>query len=249
MMLELVARAYGGLTNAEIGRHFNISTSTCSYILGRLESRGYLKRNRDTRRYEIGAKIAALAHSEAQDHALRPILLPALQSLVDDTRLAASVGVLRRGRVLLVDHVASPEPLKVDLGAGSELDFDTSALGKVLVAWLPAEELLQLIERYGLSNANPRNNSRGINSPSKFIQELELVRKQGYAINNRQPQVLTMAVPILDADGVVRAALVAIGGTSHTVWERPLTLVDRLKAAAGQISSRTTSSDWPQLNS
>ena len=132
-----MARRFGGLTNAEIGRYFNISTSTCSYILSRLESRGYLKRNRDTKRYEIGAKIAALAHSVAQDHALRPILLPALHSLVEDTRLTAAVGVLRHGRVLLVDHVNSPEPLRVDLGTGSELEFDTSALGKVLVAWLP----------------------------------------------------------------------------------------------------------------
>ena len=61
MMLELVARRSGGLSNAEIGRYFNVATSTCSYILGRMESHGYLKRDRDTGRYEIGIKIAGLA--------------------------------------------------------------------------------------------------------------------------------------------------------------------------------------------
>ena len=113
MMLELAARRSGGVTNAEIGRYFNVATSTCSYILGRLESHGYLKRDRETGRYEIGAKLAGLAHSVPQDDALRSILLPALHSLVEDTRLTAAVGVLRHGRVLLVGHVDSPEPLSV----------------------------------------------------------------------------------------------------------------------------------------
>ena len=129
------------------------------------------------------------------------------------------------------------------------MEFDKSALGKVLVAWLPAEELSQLIKQFGLSKANPRNNSRGVNSPSKFIQEMELVRKQGYAMNKSIPGELSMAVPILDAGGAVRAALVATGATSQVVWKRPRGLVDRLKAAAGQISSRAASLNWLHLSS
>jgi DNA-binding IclR family transcriptional regulator len=248
MMLELVARRSGGLSNAEIGRYFNVATSTCSYILSRLESHGYIKRDRDTGRYEIGIKIAGLAHSVQQDNALRSILLPALHSLVKDTRLTAAVGVLRHGRVLLVGHVDSPEHLRVHLSTGSEVEFDISALGKVLVAWLPAKELSQLIKQFGLSKANSRNNSRGINPPSKFIQEMDLVRKQGYAINKSIPEVLSMAVPILDAGGVVCAAVVVTGATTQMVWKRPRGLVDRLKAAAEQISSRTTSLNWLHLS-
>ena len=249
MILELVARRSGGLSNAEIGRYFNVATSTCSYILGRLESHGYLKRDRDTGRYEIGVKIAGMAHGVPQDNALRSILLPALHSLVKDTRLTAAVGVLRHGRVLVVGHVDSPEPLRVHLGTGSEVEFDASAMGKVLVAWLPAKGRSQLIEQFGLSQANPRNNSRGANSPSKFIQELEMVRKQGYALNKSVLGALSMAVPILDAGGRVCAAMVATGATSQVVWKRPRGLADRLRAAAAQISSGAKSIDWLHLSS
>ena len=249
MMLELVARRSGGLSNAEIGRYFNVATSTCSYILGRLEYHGYLKRDRATGRYEVGAKIAGLTRSVPDDNAFRPILLPALRSLVEDTRLTAAVGVLRHGRVLLIGHVNSSERLRIRLSTGSELEFDKSALGKVLVAWLPAEELSQLIERFGLSKSNPRNNSRGVNSPSKVIQETELVRKQGYAMNKSIPGELSMSVPIFDASGVVRGAVVATGAASQVVWKRPRGLVDRLKATARQISGRATPLDWLHLSS
>ena len=118
----------------------------------------------------------------------------------------------------------------------------------MLVAWLSAEDLSQLIERFGLSKANSRNNSRGANSPSKLIKELELVRKQGYAINKSVPELRSMAAPILDAGGAVCAAVVAIGETSQLVWKRPRRLVDRLKAAAGQISSGATSLNWLHLS-
>ena len=58
-----------------------------------------------------------------------------------------------------------------------------------------------------------------------------------------------MAVPILDTGGVVCAAVVVTGAISQVVWKRPRGLVDRLKAAAGQISSRATSLYWLHLSS
>jgi IclR family acetate operon transcriptional repressor len=247
MILELVARRPGGLTNAQVSRYFGVATSTCSYILGRLESHGYLKRAQDSGRYDIGTKLVGLAHSVPPPSPFQSILLPPLQSLVNDTRLTAAVGVLRGGRVLLVGHVDTPEPLRVNLGTGSEVEFDTSALGKVLVAWLPAQEAAELVERFGLSKGNSRNNARTGNSPFKFFRELELVRKQGYAINNNVLGARSVAAPIVSTGGAVPAAVVATGATSQAVWKRHRDLVDRLKAAAQEIASGARSVDWQQL--
>lgn len=62
-MLELVAYKSGGLTNAEISSRMGIATSTASYILNRLERNGFLQRQTENGRYEIGMKIVALAHA------------------------------------------------------------------------------------------------------------------------------------------------------------------------------------------
>jgi len=244
MFLELVVRRPGGLMHAEIRRWFNVPTSTCSYILSRLEWHGYLKKNKTTRRYEAGLKLAALAYHVPRHTPLHPILEAPLRELVEATHLTAAVGVLRRGRVLLVENVDTPEPLRVNLTVGSELPFDTTALGRVLIAWFSRRQLAALIEEYGLS----KSTSRSTVTPSKLLQQLEVVRREGYANNETTVGARSVAVPILDGQDRVCAALVAMGATALNVWKRFHDLVERLKATAKEISELTRTVDWQHLS-
>jgi DNA-binding IclR family transcriptional regulator len=104
------------------------------------------------------------------------MLHPVLQTLVSETRLTAAVGLLRRGHVVLVDEVASNVAMKLKIvlqGVGANLNFDSTAVGKALIAWMPRAELSDLIEQYGLSNT-----ASGVEvSQSKLFQELETIRK------------------------------------------------------------------------
>ena len=70
-ILESAAQKPGGLTNAVIHRRLTIPTSSCSYILNRLEKAGYLRRSAFTRKYEMGLKILTLAHGALRDMGLR----------------------------------------------------------------------------------------------------------------------------------------------------------------------------------
>jgi IclR family KDG regulon transcriptional repressor len=243
MILDLVARRPGGLTHAYIRRWFDLPTSTCSYILHRLEDRGYLRRDQETGRYEVGLKVLALARGAPRDTPLQPITGVVLRKLVDQTRLTAAVGVLRRGRVILVENVDTPEPLRVNLGIGAELAFDTTALGKVLIAAFSPGDLKKLIEQYGLS----KSNSRILVSKSRLVQELENVRKQGYALNTSLVGVLSLAAPIVNVNGEVCAAVVVMGATTQSVWRSRHHLIARVKKAAQEISNRTRTVDWQRL--
>jgi DNA-binding IclR family transcriptional regulator len=166
-----------------------------------------------------------------------------LNELVEATHLTAAVGVLRRGRVLLLENVDSPEPLRVNLTVGSEVPFDTCALGRVLVAWFPRRQIAALIEEYGLS----KSASRSPVTKSKLLQQLEVVRGEGYAIHETTGGARAVAVPILDGQNRVCAALVGAGATALQVWERFDDLVKRMKAAAGAIAELTRTVDWQQL--
>ena len=243
MFLELIAQRPGGLMHAEIRRWFDVPTSTCSYILSRLEWHGYLKKNKSTGRYEVGLKLTALAYHIPQTTPFHPILQTPMNELVEATRLTAAVGVLRRGRVLLLENVDSPEPLRVNLTVGSEVPFDTCALGRVLIAWFPRRQLSALIEEYGLS----KSASRSPVTKSKLLQQLEVVRREGYAIHETTVGARALAVPILDGQSRVCAALVAAGATALNVWKRFDSLVKRVNATAETISELTRTVDWRQL--
>jgi IclR family acetate operon transcriptional repressor len=248
-LLERIEQTPGGLTNAQISRDLQIPKSSCSWILARLERKGYLARD-PAGRYRIGLTTVALAHGALRDLGLRSIAEPALYQLASQTGLSASIGVLERGRVLLVDRVESRAfmddlvraaasggrrmrnaiRLREQRDIGRELPAHANALGKVLLAWLDREQVLKIIDEQGLRRATPKT----ITSAARLFHELERVRELGFATSYEEqyPGICAVGAPLLDQNGEVNAAISVTGSPSAANWREPTELVARLKAAA-----------------
>ena len=163
-LLKLVEQTPGGLRNVEISRALEIPKSTCSYIAQRLVREGYLILDEETGKYKLGLATVALAHGALREIGIRSVAEPALYKLTSETGLSAGLGVLERGRVLLVDRVEGPRFVDdavatATVGArrrsryrvrdqrdiGREMPAHTTALGKVLLAYLSRREVLDVI--------------------------------------------------------------------------------------------------------
>jgi DNA-binding IclR family transcriptional regulator len=252
--LELIERAPGGMTNAEICRALAIPRSTCSWMLERLEGRGFVARDRKRGRYRIGLTTVALAYGALRDLGLRSIAEPALYELARETGLSASIGVLERGRVLLVDRVESREFMddivrrgsiqgvpvrqREQRDVGRELPAHANALGKVLLAWLDRAELTAILDEHGLKRSTPKT----ITSVSRLVAELQHVKKLGYATSYEEQYagICAVGAPLFNAEGRVNAAVSVTGSPSAANWREPDELVARVKAAALVISSRAS---------
>jgi IclR family KDG regulon transcriptional repressor len=254
ILLKAIEQTPGGLRNADINRRLKIPKSTCSYILSRLEREGYLIKDGLSRRYKIGLAPVALAHGALREVGIRTVAEPALYKLTRQTGLSAGIGVLERGRVLLVDRVEGPRFVDTAIQAaaartvrsgsatsyriraqrdiGRELPAHSTALGKVLLAFLPGQSVIDLIFKQG-----PRNT---VGSRKRFLAELDLVRKQKYATADGEvyPDLRALSVPIFDADGEVRAAVSVTGNPSEPVWDDVAQLVRTVEDAARDISRR-----------
>jgi DNA-binding IclR family transcriptional regulator len=262
VLLETIEQTPSGLTNAESSRLLRIPKSSCSYIMTRLERKGYLSRDEDTKRYRIGLTPVALAYGALRDMGFRSIAEPALYKLTIDTGLSANIGVLERGRVLLVDRVESgrfvqgivdtagevPRAVqtkrqsstrgircKDERDIGRELPCDGSALGNVLLAHLSRPKLLSLIKEYGLSRVTAKKASM-----DALMIHLANVRKQGYAASYGEYEegVCAVAAPILDSSGNARAAVSINGNASEVDWSEADWLIELVKAAGRDISRR-----------
>jgi IclR family transcriptional regulator, KDG regulon repressor len=230
-ILEFVAHKSGGLTNAEISGHFKMATSTSSYILRRLEREGYLRRDPENGRYEMGLKIVALSHGALRDMGLRRIAEPILHRLSAETRISAIIGVLERGRVMIVDKVEKPDLAKIDMDIGVRYPAHSTALGKVLLAHLPQHQLLSLFDHYGLTKTSPKT----IDSRDRLMAELQVVQKQGYATSDGELflGIRAVAAPIFDAHGEVSAA---VSSTGVTLSVEEMAVINSVKSAAREIS-------------
>jgi DNA-binding IclR family transcriptional regulator len=254
ILLKVIEQTPGGLTNAEISRRLDIPKTTCSYIARRLEREGYLIKDAASGRYKIGLAVVALAHGALREVGIRTVAEPALFKLTTRTGLSGGIGVLERGHVLLVDRVegprfvdralesgkgAPPFRLRTQRDIGRTLPLHSTALGKVLLAFLPREQVLELIAGKELT----RSTARTVTSKAHLLAELDRVRKQGYAVADGEAysDLRSLSVPILDisgSDGSAQAALSVNGSPSDRVWLDMPELVKIVQEAARDISRR-----------
>jgi DNA-binding IclR family transcriptional regulator len=204
-VMRMIGRKRGGLTHAEISHGLEIPKSTCTYILKRLEREGFVLRNKGTGRYRIGVDVLPLAHNALQEVGLVSFAKPVLRELAKSTGLVAILGVRAGNRVIAIDcldgaafALNSAEGVAREQrscgepdAVGAEYSLNSSAPGKVLLAY---------------SRQNDLANSCAAGCQ---IAELEQIRERGYAIRERRFALapFSIAAPVLDAKGNIRAAL------------------------------------------
>jgi len=240
VLLKVIEQTPGGLTNAEISRRLDIPKTTCSYIARRLEHEGYLIKDAASGRYKIGLAVVALAHGALREVGIRTVAEPALFKLTTRTGLSGGIGVLERGHVLLVDRVEGPRfvdrRLRAQRDIGRKLPVHSTALGKVLLAYLPRQQVLDLIGGKELA----RSTAKTVTSKTRLLAELDQVRQQGYAIADGEAysDLRSLSVPILGSDGSVQAALSVNGSPKDRAWLDLPELVKIVQEAARDISRR-----------
>lgn len=234
-MLESIAESKVGLTNADLSRRLKIPKSSASYILRVLENRAYLRRN-DNGKYLLGLKLMSLASDNLSHMDVREIAKPELEAFLRRSRLPeAHLAILDNGRAVYIEKVEAPDSfIKMDIWVGHRLPVHTTAIGKVLIAYLPEDEILKILKVRGMENKTHKS----IRSPQGFLKEAKKVRKFGFAVDNEENSVgvRCIAAPIFDAAGNVIAAL----GTSSTILqidaEHMPRYVELVKESAGKVS-------------
>ena len=233
-ILELAALDERGLAHSEISRRLEIPKSTTTYLLRTLEHRGYLRKNEDTGRYQIGIKVLGLGQHVMAGVNLTRISHRHLTELVEKTRLTAHLAILDHGRAVYIDRAESPGFVKINTWIGRDLPIHSTGVGKILTCELNPADLDAILERDGLPKKTPKT----ITTRNAYLAELNQVRQIGYALDDEENNlgVRCVAVPVRDSTGRIRAALGASGTTSLFTQEQIPQMAAQAQQAAQAIS-------------
>jgi DNA-binding IclR family transcriptional regulator len=235
-ILESLADHADGLTHSQISTRQHIPKSTASYLLRSLERRGYLLRESETGKYRLGLRVLELERAVLSGLTIRELALPILNWLVETGGLTAHLAILDHGQAVYVEKVDAPGFIKMDTWIGRHMDVHATSVGKALVAYLPKEEVEAILRQHGMRKRTPKT----ITVPSKYLAELEKVKKQGYAIDDEENNlgVRCVGVPIFNSLGEVQAS-VAVSGTTEQTGEDALPkVVELVREAARKISKK-----------
>jgi DNA-binding IclR family transcriptional regulator len=243
-ILKVLASGPRRLGVSEIADRLELTRPTVHGLLQTLQAHGFVEQDRDSDKYQLGAGLLQLGNSYLDLNELRA------RSLVHSERLAARadaavrVGVMHGDTVVVVHHVFRPDTTLQILEVGAELPLHASALGKAMVAFLPAESASEL-----LAEPLPRLTSRTL-SPRALREQLQEVRERGFA-RERDEAVLgesSIASPIFDHSSHAVGAIGIVGDTDRIMSRGPSKpLVAAVAEAARGVSRELGASRWPAL--
>ena len=235
-ILEVVAQRSHGMTHSEISRKLEIPKSTLTYLLRALETRGYLRREDGTGKYLLGLKVLALARGVEMGADIKEIARPVLKRLVERSGLTAHLAMLDDSHAVYVEKADSPGFIKMDTWVGKRMELHSTAVGKVLLAWMPAPEVTTLLKGHTFKRRTPKT----ITTHAGLLQELDRVRVRGYGMDDEENSLAArcIAAPVLDQFGRAIAA-VGLSGTTGQIDKASIRKVaEMVQEAAREIARR-----------
>jgi IclR family pca regulon transcriptional regulator len=222
------------LTLSEVAAAAGLARPTARRLLLTLEELGYVRSSGGS--FTLTPKVMSLGMAYVASLGLWDIARPHLETLVAQTGESSSMAQLDGSDIVYVARVSVPKIIALRVEVGTRFPAARTSQGKVLLAGLPPEELavvLALPSRSGLPATTPRR-------PEELADELTQVRARGWALADEElaPGVRSVAVPVRDGSGTVRAAMNvtvhAAETSTETLLQEHLPLLLR---AAGDVSA------------
>ena len=220
----------------ELSRRLGIGKSTAHRLLHTLAEERLLERDPTTGAYRLGLAIYELGNAVSMHTDLHEACTPVLDDLRNATRETVQVAVLDGREVVYVERRESPHTLRLFGRIGHRNAAHCTSTGKVLLAWLPAHALRELLEGWDL----PAHTPYTITDRAALLSQLEDVRRRGWAlqINETEMGAGAIAAPVRNGLGEVVAAVSVAGPIQRVQGDSLQRMAHLTVEAAGTISRR-----------
>lgn len=236
-ILEALASSDVPLGASDVARRAGATKSAAYRLLATLEQRGYVVKDPITAHYRLGTRLAYLGQRSLSTLDLRQVARPLLEALRQRYHETVNLGVADGdgGQIAYIDMLESDQGLRMAAHLGGRDDMHCTALGKAILANLPAERREQILAR-PLARHTPAT----LTDPAALRAELERVRARGVAEDRgeNEPGARCVAAPVFDHTGAVVAALSVSAPASRLDDARAAEIARAARDAACEITRR-----------
>ncbi|MDI3403860.1 IclR family transcriptional regulator [Streptomyces cavernicola] len=237
-IMELFLEGDGTLSAPDIVRKLGLPRTTVHELVTTLAARSYLVPVPEAPgRYRLGVRNHQLGSRYAEKLDLAAEGRRVAQEVAETCDETVHMAILEDVDVIYIAKVDSTHAVRMVSANGRRLPAHCTAVGKMLLAALPEEELEARLEECGELVALTPNSVTGFD---ELRAELATVRNRGAAVEHREanPDVSCVAAPVRDSSGAVVAALSISVPMVRWSEDRERELTDLVAKGAADLSVR-----------
>jgi IclR family KDG regulon transcriptional repressor len=212
-----------------------LAKSTVHRLAATLTSAGFLEQNGETGKYRLGVALFELGALVRRRMDVANEARPKLRELLEKTGETVQLGIVDHYSVLYVYEMESPRAIRMAAAVGGRAPLHCTAVGKVLLAYQPADYVRQVIER-GLAAYTPQTLTRR----DAVLAMLGEVRLREHAVDDEESEggLRAIAAPVRNHAGAVIAALGVAAPVQRMSKKAMQACVPSVVETAGAISAR-----------
>ena len=227
----------------ELSQRIMMSKSTVYRFLQTMKTLGYVKQEGETDKYTLSLKLFELGGKALGYQDLTQIADVQMHRLGKLTKETLHLGALDEDSVVYLHKIDSEYNLRMYSRIGRRCPLYSTGLGKVMMAWLPEEEVRSMLANVTFE----RFTEHTLANIDELLVELAQVREQGYAEDNEENEngLRCFAVPIYNRMGRIITGLSLSLPIVRFEESKRADLVSLLHEAAGKISAELGYHNYP----
>lgn len=229
-------KSEGGKTVTELSNELDMPKSTVQVYLNSLYGHNFVAKNDGE--YEIGLRFLEYGIYALRNVSIYPEVRAQVEELAESTGELAACFVEEDGEAVYIYGVEGERSIRTDLSVGERSALHATASGKALMAHLPEDRIMEIIEEQGLE----QRTTSTITDTDELLDELETIRERGFATSMEESVegMRAVAAPIL-LDGTIVGSISLAGPANRFVGDRfEVEIPEMVTGAANELELKLT---------
>jgi len=183
-------------TQSDISKLTGINMTSTYRFVNTFVELGYLQKHPETKRLKLGSKAISLGHGLLRGFDFLQMIKPIVDETCNQHQITMDVALRDTDALMIIYRRELRNALPYQLPTVIK-DLNSTALGKAVLAFLPEQEQMAVINSLSFENKTGRT----IIDRDQLFCELALIKKRGYSINNEEfvPGLLALGAPLINA--------------------------------------------------
>ena len=229
------------MTLSELAARLELPPSTVHGLVKTLVQHGMVVQEHGSSRYQLGPAVLRLGNVYLDTLELRSKAIPWAEDLARRTGCAVRSGVLLLDDVVIIHHEPRPDGSRQMPEVGIVIPAHASALGKAILAFLPADE--RPAATSGRPAQHDRRDAHGRRGARRPAGRGPAPAASRWRSTRRCSASAGLASPLFDSSGTVAGAIGIVVPTG--AWPVDDSTRDAVREAARAISRELGAGAWP----